>query len=251
MAASACTGGLDPLPTPTPQVVRVAASGPFEDSRAQATNRVVEVAREILGPRGFTIAAPIPDDPADVVFAVTAEPEDDSSGPYVRRYWVPVVAPSHPATDIGSGQLRDVFAGRLFEWSAVAGEPRPLQVIVAANYLFPGGVPIEQWWPEIDTGGAELVSGGVSFRYLPDSLADHTFLSLMPVDAVDSRVKALTVDGINAVSCVGDIAAYPLVERAWVTPRTAGEVSDDLRDALAEAAMAIADRLAAEPPCSN
>jgi poly-gamma-glutamate synthesis protein (capsule biosynthesis protein) len=227
MAAAACTGGLDPLATPVPEVVRV---------RADPMDPALAAAGAVLEPRGVTVEAAPPGAFADID---TSPVVSNSAPSFITGYWVPVVTPSHPATDITMGELKEALVHGTNPWSATS---EPLATALPTDR----SVPFEQWWPgELRAG--ERVDGPLTD--IPSVLAGRTdAIALMPLSAVNSRVRALTVDGINPVFGEGDIAAYPLVERAWVTPRTTGDISDELADGLAEAARAIAAKLNVAPP---
>jgi poly-gamma-glutamate synthesis protein (capsule biosynthesis protein) len=233
MAAPACTGGLDALPTPTPQVVRVA---PFEGG---TEGEMLTAARGVLEPRGMRVEL-LRSAAADI--HVTSVPSGEESTPFVTSYWVPVVTPSHPITTISLDELKAAFTSETNPWSATTGTVGPLLTVLPNDR----SVPFEQWWPgELRTASRMDVPTEGVWTVLSGQL---DAIALMPLDAVDSHVKVLTVDGVNPVFGEGDIGAYPLVERAWVTPQTTAGVSDELNDALAEAARAIAAELNVGPP---
>jgi poly-gamma-glutamate capsule biosynthesis protein CapA/YwtB (metallophosphatase superfamily) len=69
---------------------------------------------------------------------------------------------------------------------------------------------------------AALDSGG-AIRWLPESemadtlASDEGGLGLLPLEAVDYRVRSLALDGIDIVRGVGSPEDYPLANRLWLT----------------------------------
>lgn len=222
---AACGGGEAPLPS----VVRVAADPPFAD-------RPLAEASALLAGRGLRVERV--DDAALADLLVTTGPPSEGGASFVTSYWVPAVALPHSDEGVTMAALGDMVAGRLAGWSAVTGEARPLRVLLPAER----SPPIEQWWPGTTAQVEER-----PLAELPDALAqDEGALALLPLEAVDGRVRALAVDGANVVFGTGDPASYPLAERGGVQARATGREGFDRL--LSETAGHLAQRLSVAPP---
>ena len=223
---AACSGGAPAAPRTT---VLLAAEAPF-------TEAAMEASRELLAARGLTLESAGDGDEPDLV--VTTSPPDAVGVPLVTRYWVAAVGLPHAADGLSMAELGDMVVGDLNDWAALTGEPLPLRLLVPVDPR----PPFEQWWPD-----SADVTEPMPLADIPAALAaDPGALALLPLDAVDARVRSLAVEGVNAVFGTGAIASYPLVERAWVVPR---EVDDgQFAQMLADVASEMAQRLALPPP---
>lgn len=124
------------------------------------------------------------------------------------RYWVPVAPFWSRLEGLAWSDLRLALTGG----SAPAG--------VSALYL-----PLDlrreleqalgMTMPTPDAGGA--------VRWLPQAevaaalASDRGALGLLPLEAVDYRVRSLALDGIDPVRGSGPLEEYPLVNRLWLT----------------------------------
>jgi hypothetical protein len=114
------------------------------------------------------------------------------------------------------GQLGDAVSGKLSDWSPLTGEVMPLRVIAPADPR----PPFEQWWPD---SAAQVEA--LPLDQIPAAIAaDESVLALVPLESVGAGMRSLDVDGVNAVFGTGDAAAYPLVERHWVSRRSRSAV---------------------------
>ncbi len=210
-------------------VVRVAA----DPSLAAGA---LAVAGQLLAPSG--LGAEPAADAAEADLVVSASPPDAEAPSFAGGYWVPVVSLSHAARGLSLSELADAVAGRLGDWSGLTGETRPLRVLLPADPR----PPVGQWWPGIVPAAEELSVDEIVAVLATDPGA----LALLPLDAVDARVRSLAVDGVNVVSGTGDLSSYPLAERAWVV---VGEVEDEgLAELLEGMSREMAERLALPPP---
>jgi poly-gamma-glutamate synthesis protein (capsule biosynthesis protein) len=196
-----------------------------------------DIASEALGPAGITVMRPAIHVPIDISL-VSVSSGDQGATSFVAGYWVPVVGLSHPAEELSMAQLRDAVAGRLTGWAGITGDELPLRVLVASDR----SPPIEAWFR-----GETLAVERLPLAELPAAVAgDPGAIALLPLDAVDARVRSLGVDGVNIVYGTGDASTYALAERVWIELR---DVEDgDLSRALDDTANAIAARLGVEPP---
>jgi poly-gamma-glutamate synthesis protein (capsule biosynthesis protein) len=210
-----------------PPSVRLAADPPLRD-------RALAAAGELLAASEIAVQLAPDPDAADLI--VTSVPATDGA-PFVTRYWAAVVPLAHPAETLTMAQLGDAVAGRASDWLELGGDALPLRV------LLPDGpaLPIEQWWPDV-AAQAERAS-------IPEILAaletEPGALAILPVDALDPRARSLAIDAADPVFGTGDLAAYPLVERAWVVAQTENIA---LARVLDDAGVELAARLSLAPP---
>ncbi len=214
---------------PASSVVRVAADPSLA---AQA----LAVAGELLAPSDLT-AEPAAQ-PAEADLVVSASPPGAEAPSFATGYWVPVVSLPSAAPGLSMSGLADIVAGRVADWSALAGEATALRVLLPADPM----PPVEQWWPGIVPAAEQLSVDEIVAVLRTDPGA----LALLPLDSVDARVRSLSVDGVNVVFGTGDVSSYPLVGRAWVR---LGHVEDDaLARLLDGVSREMAVRLALPPP---
>ncbi|OGO50517.1 MAG: hypothetical protein A2148_01080 [Chloroflexi bacterium RBG_16_68_14] len=222
---AACAQGGPPLPS----TVRLAADPPLAEGALAA-------AGELLAARGLAVEAA--GEPSEADLVVTAAPTDAGGFPFVTRYWVAATGLSNPAEGLTMAELADAVAGRLTDWSPLTGEALPLRVLVPIE----PAPPLDRWWP-----GSAAGAQAAPLADIPGALeADPGALALLPLDAVDARVRSLAVDGVDIVFGTGEVAAYPMVERAWAVPREVGD--GEFARLLEEVARALAERLALSSP---
>ncbi|MCH8066561.1 MAG: hypothetical protein IIC90_12175, partial [Chloroflexi bacterium] len=163
-------------PSPSPPPPVRLAADPALAERAFAA------AEELLSAAGLDLV--LTGDPVAADLVVSAGPEAAAGISFATRYWVPVAALSTPLASVTLSDLEGALvpAGTrlsLDRW-AFEAQPMPLDEIYAALAADPG------------------------------------LVAVLPLDAVDARVRALAAAGANVVFGTGDLNAYPLVERAWV-----------------------------------
>ncbi|MBN1483693.1 MAG: substrate-binding domain-containing protein [Chloroflexia bacterium] len=114
-----------------------------------------------------------------------------------------VVHPDNPLRDLSRPTVRELFSGRIADWSQVGGHPQKLQI-----YLPPDTAG------EVRAFQAQALAGG---RLPPQALlrasagsvvgavaGDPAGLGLAPANAVSPSVATLTIDGISSID-----PAYP------------------------------------------
>ena len=204
-----------------PSTVRIAAERAFAD-------RALAIAGESLAANGLSVEPASDLGSADVIISATPS-EDADALSFATGYWVAAVQLPSSARDVSMPQLGEAVAGGSDVWTRV---------------LTPPGAPppLALWWPDVVPGVEAL-----PLDEIPDALAaDPAALALLPLAAVDARVRSLTVDGANIVFGTGEIDAYPLTERAWVwTNDTDSRRFDQLVD---EAAADLVAQLALPAP---
>ncbi len=198
--------------------------------------RAVAVAGEILAVRGLTVEPA--SDPAEADLVVSETPTDGSAASFVSRYWVVAVGQPHQAQGLTAAELAGIVSGDVADWSSLTGEGTPLRLLIPAD-PYP---PLDQWWP-----GTTAVAQTLPVADIPAALkADPGAVALLPLEAVDARVRGLAVDGIDPVFGEGEAGSYALVERAWVSTGQAD--NEEFAQLLDEAARGVAERLTLPPP---
>jgi poly-gamma-glutamate synthesis protein (capsule biosynthesis protein) len=206
------------------------------DADPPLAERAFTIVSELIAGTGLTVEAALGPTEADLV--VSATPPDEGGVTFVTRYWVVAVNLPHPARGLTMAELGDIVAGRLTDWSSLTGEDRPLRLLIPAD----PSPPVDQWWP-----GTVAVGETLPMADIPAALgADPGAVTLLPLDAVDARVRGLAVDGVSVVFGAGEIGSYPLVERAWAQAHEAED--EEFALLLDEVARGLAEQLALPPP---
>jgi poly-gamma-glutamate synthesis protein (capsule biosynthesis protein) len=149
-----------------------------------------------------------PGDRPHLTIALRPPPNREASVAAAYRYWVPVASFWSRLESVAWSDLRATLRGgappagasalylpweQREELERAAGGPMP-----AAD----AGGPL-RWVPQAE---------------IPAALAgDKGALGLLPLEAVDYRVRSLALDGIDLVRGVGPAEAYPLASRLWLT----------------------------------
>ncbi len=213
---AACRGA-----SAAPKVVHIAADSAFAE-------RALGVAQASLAQTHLTVE-PTTDLAAGDIFVSSVPSKKSDAKTFVAGYWVAAVPLPSSARETTMADLGDAVAGRSDQWRRV---------------LVPADTPVAfaQWWPDV-TPATEPVAVDA----IPAELAaDPNAIALLPLDAVDARVRSLTVDGVNIVFARGDMAAYPLAQKEWVSTRELGNKSFD--GAVHTVANDLSASLGVQPP---
>ena len=168
--------------------------------------------------------------PNDADLVITSEP-DAAATAVTTRYWVPVATLSTFADDVPLAAIEALIADRATTWSL---DP---EAGLEPSLLVPDdpAAPLAQWSTPAAAGALAMPLESIARALAEDPGA----IALLPLEAVDARVRSLSVDGENAVFDAG--ASHPLAEQAFVRPRDG--------DAQLEAlASELAADLSAQPP---
>jgi poly-gamma-glutamate synthesis protein (capsule biosynthesis protein) len=215
--------------TSLPGTVRILAGPPFSE-------QALSVANELFAPHGITAELTSDVTTADLLLVPNPSSANLGASTFVARYWVPVTGLSNPATGVSMDELGGALAGRISGWASGEAEPPPLHAVVPADPV----PPLAYWWPE-ETSTAQTITIDAIRAEIE---ADPYTLAILPLDAVDARVRSLAVDGIDVV--FGFSAGYPLVEIASIAVREVENV--EFADLLNNVAIQMAGRLAAPEP---
>jgi len=152
------------------------------------------------------------------------------------RYWVPVTDLFNDATAIASTDLLRLLRGEFADWKALGASAASVQVLLPAEHideiqaLLGAAVPLPAAAAPgtptpapIATAAAIATNVASPPHVVPQSeiVSAVSFqrgsFSLLPLEDVDFRVRALPVDGIDLVRGLGDAASYPLVTRVAIS----------------------------------
>jgi hypothetical protein len=217
LTLAACGGGASATPT----TVHLAADPAFAD-------RAYQVAHSSLATTKLSLE-PTTDIYAGDIFVSSVPSKKPDARTFVRGYWVAAVQLPSTARDITMADLGDAVAGQSNGWR---------RVIVPSDV----SPPLDQWWPGV---GPAVES--MPLADIPAALAgDPNALALLPLDAVDARVRSLAIDGVNIVFGTGETATYALAQREWVSTRESGNGTFD--SALHTMAADLSSSLGIQPP---
>lgn len=141
-----------------------------------------------------------------------------------------VVHPDNPMDNLSLAEAQAIFSGRLANWSAVGGPEQPIALVArepgsGARAIFNQRVLAEQRLAvtaAIASSQADLLAAVA---------ADPAAIGYATLSGLDSRVKALTLDGLAATPETTADQSYPLTAPLyWVSP---AEPQGELRHFLA------------------
>jgi poly-gamma-glutamate synthesis protein (capsule biosynthesis protein) len=215
-ALAACSSGGKPARTD----IMLSGDTPLVDS-------AVPIAQQALEGTGLKVGLSL-GGAGDI--ALNGEPSTDKHATnVVVRYWVAAAQLQSPSSDVSMVELGDAVAQESAKWSRV----------IVRDDVRP---PFEQWWPDATVDVVPVAPDDV-----PATLAaDPKAIAIIPLDDVDVRVRALTVDGVNVVFGSGEFSSYGLVERQSIQTNHSGDKRFD--DAVDKTVTAIVSALTALSP---
>lgn len=118
--------------------------------------------------------------------------------PFRRVAMAPAVHFSNPVNDLSAIQLREIFTGRINNWSAVGGKNAPINV-----YIGPPGDGITNTWHEKVLGDAETFTPRARTAELEHRItgvgADPFGITYLATESLkDGALKILSVDKVKA-----------------------------------------------------
>ncbi|MDB5965375.1 MAG: hypothetical protein JWQ72_1875 [Polaromonas sp.] len=118
--------------------------------------------------------------------------------PFRRVAMAPAVHFSNPVTDLSSIQLRQIFSGRINNWSAVGGKNAVINV-----YIGPPGDGITNTWNEKVLGEADTFTPRARNAELEQRIAsvgnDPSGITYLATESIrDRALKVLSVDKVMA-----------------------------------------------------
>lgn len=118
--------------------------------------------------------------------------------PFRRVAMAPAVHFSNPVNDLSAIQLREIFTGRINNWSAVGGKNAPINV-----YIGPPGDGITNTWHEKVLGDAETFTPRARNAELEHRIAgvgaDPFGITYLATESLkDAALKILSVDKVKA-----------------------------------------------------
>jgi len=219
---------LAPVPTTTPPGLGVGT--PEGDPQGAAFARALDA---YLAAGSLKLAAVLPVGIApsagggsapQITVSASAPPASGAPTQRISRLYAPVTNWRHPLRNITRTELVGLLGGALPDWVRL-GSPVP-GPIVRFDYT-PGGLPIP---PELPAA-LPAAAGFADYEGLVAALeAAPLAFAIVPLDAIDFRVGALAIDGMDPLAGRGDPLAYPLRHDLWLSWDPA--LGAGLRDAV-------------------
>jgi phosphate transport system substrate-binding protein len=155
-----------------------------------------------------------------------------------------VVKPGNPVTALTKAQVRDIFGGVITNWKDVGGPDHAIDVVVreAGSGTRAAFEEMVMAKPEpavaiVSTALQQNSNGGVKQVVGGDSYA----IGFISFGYVDSTVKALSIDGIDATAENAKSGTYPIVRPLYFLTKEepTGLVKDFIDFCLSDAGQAI------------
>ena len=168
------------------------------------------------------IFVPAPDREASIWATFAARGQQPVFIPLCRDAVVFAVDADNPVTDIASGDLEAVYAGRIADWSDVGGgwlgaivpyqggESGEAQEAFERVCAFKDLMPAPEGVTGYETWAGEATTGAASFRDLPNALGCGLYSAW--AGAAPDRVKLLSVDGVAPTAENIAEGHYPFTE---------------------------------------
>ncbi len=133
-----------------------------------------------------------------------------------------VVNPKNAVTDLTEAQVRDVFSGKVTNWKDVGGMEGPIRVVFRED-----GSGTRRSFDELVLGKEPLVKSALfqdSNGTVREAIAtDSNAIGYISMSLIDSRVKAVSYNGVLPVSKNVKTNKYPLARPIYFL--TNGELS--------------------------
>ncbi|MES2508415.1 MAG: substrate-binding domain-containing protein [Pseudomonadota bacterium] len=131
--------------------------------------------------------------------------------PFRRVAMAPAVHFSNPVGDLSSIQLREIFTGRINNWSTVGGKPLPIKV-----YVGPPGDGITTTWGDKVLGDTDTFTPRAVTAELEQRIAavgaDPAGITYLATDSIkNAALKALSVDKVMAGAASVQGGSYTLL----------------------------------------
>jgi phosphate transport system substrate-binding protein len=135
------------------------------------------------------------------------------------------VHPRNPVRDVSLEQLRDIYAGRIVDWSALGGAPGKINLYAVAGPL--DGVEWSLRRLLFGKGSARVAAGRwyINTRQLEDAVAIDPAgigVTLHSLAAAHQGLASLRIDGVAPGLKTLEDGSYPLPTRLYVAARRAG-----------------------------
>ncbi|HQO03312.1 MAG TPA: PstS family phosphate ABC transporter substrate-binding protein [Spirochaetota bacterium] len=148
--------------------------------------------------------------------------------PFARDLVVPIVHHDNPVKNLTKAQLRDIFSGKVRNWSDVGGTASEIDVAIRADTSGTHDV-----WNRIILGGRKEFTGAVAqasnSSVLAYVAANKNAVGYVSYAFLNSDVKMISIDGIRAEVKKGMKTEYPVtrtlymyVDKKKLSPATRG-----------------------------
>ncbi|PZD95752.1 hypothetical protein DNH61_14220 [Paenibacillus sambharensis] len=174
----------------------------------------------------------------DIVFAAQPSEEQLAAAaekgvelkltPIGKEAFVFFVHADNPVMGLSSSQLRDIYSGRVNNWSEVGGDSREIRAFQRPEnsgsqtilISFMGETPIEEPPTEDVAGGmGDIITQTADYRNYPNAIG-YSFLFYATEMASNGDIRLLAVDGVNPSRETIRSGEYPLAKSFYAV--TAG-----------------------------
>jgi len=107
---------------------------------------------------------------------------------------VPIVNPKNRVSNISLDQLKDIYGGKIRNWSELGGENALIEAVHRNNNSGTAAVWNRIITPETHPAGKTLVSNSSVLAYIA---ADENAMGYISHAFINSEIKPLTVDGVD------------------------------------------------------
>lgn len=142
-----------------------------------------------------------------------------------------IVNPDNPVQNLSTQQLRDIYAGKISNWSEVGGEDLPIQLVnrdeasgtrEAFKSIVMDGVPFDR--------RAAVLSGTGQVRDVVSrtrGAIGYISMGFVESDYAQTQVRAISVDNVKPVEATVANGSYPISRDLYFF--TKGEPADEAR----------------------
>ncbi|MCI2425009.1 phosphate ABC transporter substrate-binding protein [Candidatus Acetothermia bacterium] len=124
----------------------------------------------------------------------------------------PIVHPTNPVRDLTMKQLKKIFIGEITNWKEVGGKDMPITVIIREEGSGARGAFEDIVHEDIDPAPTLILVGTGGVR--AGVAGDPSAISYITPVAVDETVRALTVDGVEAIAANVLAGTFPIIRPA-------------------------------------
>ncbi len=226
LVLAACSG---PDPTPTPIPLALAAT-----PDALPLIGMLATTRDFAQPISTAPAPRLLDEAGrgglDAAFSFYLPPGADLwSAPLALDGLALIVHPTNPLSGLSLSQVREVFTGRVNDWSKVGGGPGAIETLSREDGADLRQVFVSRALEGLRPALTALVAPGTS-QMLEEVARNPQAIGYAPYARLPAGVKALAVEGVKPSPAAFESGAYPLTMPLWAIAPT--EPAGELRDFL-------------------
>lgn len=143
--------------------------------------------------------------------------------------YVFVVHPHRTVADLSSQTVRDLFAGRIHDWSQLGGPAAPIRLLLADSLA---RERCQQHWQLTETPAVQIVGSDHRCERMvagdPFAIGCVSAVAALRAIADGAPLAMLTIDGIAADESSLRSGSYPLAEFLWLLQPQPGDARDQV-----------------------